>query len=141
MKILAIVLIILAVIISVLPQFTDCQSQGLMLTLANGTQVPMKCHWTAQAEIGLGVPLFVLGVLLFFSRSREARAFLGILGAVLGLFVILFPTVMIGVCSSADHYCNLLMKPALVLAGSLVIATSLAAVIVSLAGSKKTNSG
>jgi hypothetical protein len=141
MKILAIVLIILAVIISVLPQFTDCQSQGLMLTLDNGTQVPMKCHWTAQAEIGLGVPLFVLGILLFISRGREARAYLGILGAVLGLFVILFPTVMIGVCSAADHYCNLLMKPALVLAGSLVIVASLAAVIVSLAGSKKTSTG
>lgn len=136
MKVFAIFLAILAALIILVPQFSDCQSQGLMLTLANGQQVPMKCHWTAQAEIGFGITVFMLGMLLFFSRSRETRSFLGILGVFLGAFVILYPTVLIGVCSSADHYCNLLMKPVLILTGSLVIVISVVIVIISLVGGK-----
>jgi len=131
MKVLAVLLAFLAVLISVVPIFTDCQSEGYMLTLENGKQVPMKCHWTAIAEIGLGVPAFFLGVFLFFSHNRETRIYIGLLGAILGVFIILFPTLLIGVCSSADHTCNLFMKPFLILAGSLVIVISLITTVVS----------
>jgi len=131
MKVLAVALIVLAVLISVVPQFTDCQSQGRQLTLDNGKNVPMKCHWTAVAELVLGITLAVLGIELFFSRRKETRMALGILGVVLGVFVILIPTVLIGVCMSADMLCNSVMKPALILTGSLVAVVSLVVTIVS----------
>ena len=132
MKVLAVALIVLAVLISVVPQFTDCQSQGRQLTLDNGKNVPMKCHWTAIAELVLGITLAVLGIELFFSRRKETRMALGILGMVLGVFVILIPTTLIGVCMMPDMLCNSVMKPALILTGSLVAVVSLVVVIVSI---------
>lgn len=137
MRALAVCLAILAVLISVVPLFTDCESQGRALSLADGRSIPMKCHWTARAELVLGVPLLAVGVMLFFSRRRETRIALGILGVILGVFAILLPTVLIGVCMSADMLCNSLMKPALILTGSLVVVISVASIILAAAGREK----
>jgi hypothetical protein len=124
MKLQAVILMLLAIVIAVLPQFTDCESQGRHLVLADGREIPMKCHWSAAGELGLGFPLLALGAVLFFSRQAETRRALGILGVVLGLIVVLIPTVLIGVCASLEMICNSIMKPALILAGSLVMAVS-----------------
>jgi hypothetical protein len=131
MKVLAVVIIVLAVLIAVVPQFTDCLSQGRQLTLDSGKNVPMKCHWTAIAELVLGIILGVLGIEMFFSRHKETHMALGILGVVLGAFVILVPTILIGVCMSAEMLCNSVMRPTLILAGSLVAVISLAVTIIS----------
>jgi hypothetical protein len=47
------------------------------------------------------------------------------MGIVLGAVVILFPTFLIGVCANPDMLCNMIMKPGLILLGSLVILVSL----------------
>ena len=47
------------------------------------------------------------------------------MGVVLGALVILFPTVLIGVCANPSMLCNMIMKPGLVLFGSLAILASL----------------
>jgi hypothetical protein len=132
MKYLGIVIIVLALVIGVLPQFTDCQSQGRSLTLENGKNVPMKCHWTAIAEIGMAVPLAAIGGMLLFSKRKETWMTLSIIGMVLGVLVILFPTILIGVCTSAMMLCNNLMKPTLILSGILVIAINVVILIGSL---------
>lgn len=129
MRGLALTLALLAMLISLVPQMTDCESQGRALTLADGRQIAMKCHWTARAEMGVGFSIFALGALLFFSHSRETRMTLSLLGIVLGVFVILLPTVLVGVCMSPEMLCNSLMKPLLILTGSLVVAISLAGTI------------
>jgi hypothetical protein len=132
MKLQAVILILLAIVIAVLPQFTDCESQGRHLVLADGRAIPMKCHWSAAGELGLGFPLLALGAVLFFSRQAETRRALGILGVVLGLIVVLIPTVLIGVCASLEMLCNSIMKPALILAGSLVMVVSVWVALLSL---------
>ena len=125
MKIAAIAIVILALVIGIVPLFTDCQSQGRAITLANGKTVPMKCHWTAQAALGTAIPLVGLGSVTAFSRRKETRRALSILGVLLGAVVILLPTYLIGVCASADMLCNSVLKPTLILAGTLIIAISL----------------
>ena len=137
MKVLAVSLLILAVLISLVPQFTDCRSQGRALSLADGRSIPMKCHWTARAELVVGVPLFAVGATLLFSRRRETRIALGVLGMILGVFTILLPTALIGVCMSADMLCNSAMKPALILMGSLVVAFSLASTVLAVVRGEK----
>lgn len=136
MRVLAVFIVILAVLISVVPQFTDCQSQGRALTLESGQKVPMKCHWTARAELVVGIPLFATGAMLFFSQRKETKLVLGILGLILGVLVILLPTGLIGVCMNAEMLCNSVMKPFLILMGSLVIAVSLAITAFSIARGK-----
>ncbi len=129
MKVAAISLVLLAVLIAVVPIFSDCLSAGWMLTLDNGREIPMKCHWTGRAELGLGLPLLAVGVTMFFSRRRESRRNLGIVGVTLGVVTILLPTILIGVCNSPDMPCHSIMQPALTLMGILVIGISLAVAI------------
>jgi uncharacterized membrane protein len=130
-KIAAAIIVVLALVIGILPQFTDCQSQGRALALQNGKTVPMKCHWTAIAEIAMAVPLAGVGAVTAVSKRKESRRILAGLGIVLGIFVILLPTALIGVCASADMLCNSVMKPTLILSGILIVAISLVSLIMS----------
>ena len=126
MKVTAAVIVLLAIVIAVVPQFTDCQSQGMSIKLANGTSIPMKCHWTAMAELGLALPIGAVGLSGGFSGKKEARRLLGMVGVVLGAVAIAIPTVFIGVCAKEDMLCNAVMRPTLILGGVLVIGLSLA---------------
>lgn len=133
MKIIASILVLLALVIGIVPQFADCAAQGRPpLQLQNGKTVPMKCAWTAQAEIAVAVPLGLTGLLLFFSKRKETQRALAILGMVLGVFAVLLPTYLIGVCASPDMLCNALMKPTLILCGTVAAVASLIALAMTL---------
>lgn len=124
MKITAVVMVALALVIGVVPMFTDCQSQGRQLTLDNGRNIPMKCHWTGRAELALAFPLLLTGSLLGFNKRKETLRNLSIVSGVLGIFVIALPTALIGVCANPDMVCNSIMKPTLILLGSLIVMMS-----------------
>jgi hypothetical protein len=133
MKAAGAIIFVLALVIGLVPLFTDCQSQGKAITLANGSTIPMKCHWTGRAELALAVPLLFVGGLMAGSRRRQTLRSISLLGLVLGISAILIPSVLIGVCSNPDMLCNMLMRPTLIFAGTLVSATNLA-VLVALRG-------
>ncbi len=123
-KVMGVFSIVLALAIGILPMFTDCLSQGKALELANGKTVPMKCHWTGIAEIGVALPLAIVGIFEIVSKRKETFNFLSGTGAALGVMAILFPTTLIGVCANPAMLCNMVMKPGLVLSGALAIAVS-----------------
>lgn len=131
MKVAGAAMVLLAIALAVVPMFSDCESAGRMLTLESGRQISMKCHWTGLAELGLGVPVAVVGLAMVFSRSRESRRVLGITGMSLGLVAILLPTGLIGVCVNPDMPCVSVMKPAEILAGVLVMGIGLGVVVFS----------
>lgn len=122
MKIAAIMIVCVALFTGIAPQFADCQSQGKAIQLPNGAQVPMRCHWTARAEIALSVPLLLCGVSMLLTRRKDLWRPQALMTVVLGVFIILLPTVLIGVCARPDMVCRALMKPALILAGGLTVA-------------------
>ncbi len=126
MKVAGIVIVVLALVVGIVPQFTDCQSQGRSLALANGSAVPMKCHWTAMAALGMAIPLLALGGVMALSRRKETQRALSMLGVAMGAVVALLPTALIGVCANAMMLCNNIMQPTLLLSGILIGATSLA---------------
>lgn len=125
MKVIGAILVVLALVIGIVPQFSDCLSQGSAITMPNGNTMPMRCHYTRQAEIAVALPLLAVGVLMLVSRRRQTLRVLCILGMVLGLSAIIIPAYLIGVCASEDMICNMLMRPTLLFAGVLVMATSL----------------
>ena len=125
MKLAGVLLIILALAIGIVPQIYECQAQGRApLKLENGKTVPMKCHWTAEAEIAVAVPLALVGVMTIASKRKESHQVLSILGVTLGLFTILLPTALIGVCMSNEMLCNSLMKPTLIFSGLVAMGIS-----------------
>jgi hypothetical protein len=124
MKVLGSLILILALVAAVVPQFSDCQSQGRALTLQNGKTVAMKCHWTAEATLATAGPLFLLGGMIFTSKRKETLRALSVLGLAAGAFLILLPTALIGVCSSPEMICNSVMKPTLILTGILTMGIS-----------------
>lgn len=130
-KTMGILMIVLALVIAIVPLFTDCLANGKTLTTADGRSVPMKCHWTAIAEIGMAVPLALIGVFNITSKRKETFSTLNLISTILGAFVILFPTVLIGVCANPMMSCNMIMKPTLILSGILVIGASLVALVTS----------
>ncbi len=131
MRVVAAILIIAALVVAIVPQFTDCLSQGRTLQLANGNTTPMKCHWTAQAMIALGTLLAGVGVLLAFSKRRESQRHLGLLAGLSGVVVVLVPTVIIGVCANNAMLCNSLMQPILILSGVITAALGMGVAVVS----------
>lgn len=124
-KITGALIIVLALAIGIVPLFTDCLSQGLQLTTSAGMKVPMKCHWTAIAEIGVAIPLALIGIMSFISKHKETLRAINTVGAAMGALAILFPTALIGVCSNPAHLCNMVERPALILGGTLVLGVTL----------------
>ena len=118
-KVLGIGLAALAIALAVVPRFTDCQSQGLVITMQNGKTTPMKCHWTGVAELGVAIPLGVVGIMMAVTRKKETGTFLSIAGVALAGVAVALPNGLIGVCSMPTHTCVSTMKPALTAMGSV----------------------
>ena len=123
-KIIGVLFIALALVIGIVPVLTDCLAAGRSLTTTNGMSVPMKCHWTALAEIGAAVPLALVGIFSMTSKRKETFRALSGFGGALGALVVLFPTVLIGVCANPAMPCNMIEKPALILSGIIALAAS-----------------
>ncbi len=81
----------------------------------------MKCHWTAQAELGIGLLIAALGVFLLLSSSAQTRLGLSAAAALAGVLVILFPAVIIGGCGMSTMECQTTAFPALYLLGALIV--------------------
>ena len=129
MKFVAILMVFLAILIGIVPQFTNCAADGRALTLADGRTIPMKCHWTAQAEVAVAAPLVVTAGLLATSKRKETVRVASIVAAVLGIFVVALPTLLVGVCARPEMICNAIMKPSLIAMGGTVTALSLYGVV------------
>ena len=118
-KIFGLVLVALAIAVAVVPHFTDCQSRGSLVALANGNQIPMKCHWTGVAEIGAAIPMAAVGIMTVASRRKETLTYLSITGIALAGVILALPNGLIGTCALATHVCNTLMKPSLTAMGGV----------------------
>jgi hypothetical protein len=129
MKAIGTIIAALALVIGLVPQFSDCLSQGSAIELPSGTSIPMRCHWTRQAEVAVALPLGVVGIIMVASRRRSALRALSIVAMSLGLAAVLLPTYLIGVCASEEMICSMVMKPTLLFAGILTIAVGLVGIV------------
>ena len=130
-KILGVVTVVLGIIVAAEPHyiFPVCQYYGMLVQTAAGTNIPMKCYWTAMAEVGLGALIVVTGIVLILSKQNETRRALGFVLAALGVVVALVPADLIGVCGMAEHPCRMATQPALILLGAVTIIIGMMAIV------------
>jgi hypothetical protein len=86
--------------------------------------VYMKCHWSAQAEIGVGALIAALGVALVVFAHPKTRLGLGIgifLAAVLALLI---PHGLIGGCPMPAMACRKVAFPAITVVSILLLAAA-----------------
>ncbi len=105
--------------------FPVCQYKGMMIEVKKGGFAPMKCTYTARAEIILGILTIVIALMLMIARESESRRLLNILFLILGVLVILVPTWIIGICMSPTMPCRYGTLPFLELMGGLIIGVTL----------------
>lgn len=109
-------LIALGLVIALGPQ--------LFFKVCDTSEKVMKCFWTGRTELGIGVVIAILGLLLLVFRSPSVR-----LGLVIGVFLVsilsvLVPTVLIGVCGMATMQCRVHTLPSLIVSGILTAVVS-----------------
>ena len=78
---------------------------GKMLELANGNQVPMKCHWAGQAAIAISVIIITAAVMALLAK-KEYKGLM-IVNAVAAVILFLVFTSLIGVCASETMRCQI----------------------------------
>ena len=103
------------------------------------TDMPMACHYTAQAALGIGIVIALREERHGLEENFVAeatRAGLDIANAVLGVLVILVPTVLIGVCKGAMMHCHMVTLPTLVVLGVLTTVFSVIAAYLDLKPAK-----
>jgi hypothetical protein len=81
----------------------------------------MKCHWSAQAEIGVGALIAALGLVSLFFASPKTR-----LGIIIGIFLssilaLLIPHILIGGCAMDSMPCRKVAFPAITVIGILLL--------------------
>ena len=78
---------------------------GKMLELANGNQVPMKCHWAGQAAIAISVIILAAAVMALLAK-KEYKGLM-VVNAASAVVLFLVFTSLIGVCASAEMRCQI----------------------------------
>jgi hypothetical protein len=117
------ILVFLGIIIILTPWviFPVCEMHGLFVETKTGMKLPMPCGYTGRAETGIGALIVVSGGLLIAKKSADTIQAVGVFSIASGILVILYPTVLIGMCKLADHPCRQLTLPALEILGAAVI--------------------
>jgi hypothetical protein len=95
------------------------------------------CHWSAQAEIGVGALIAALGIGLVICEDRKIC-----LGLAIGIFlssivVLCIPHILIGGCAMPSMACRKMAFPCITLAGIVLMVYSLVNILFFSGGWKK----
>lgn len=115
--------IVTGLLIAIGPQsiFHVCRSDGDMV---------MRCFYTAQAELGVGLLITVLGILFLFEKKRTAQITTAVGIAFSSIIAFLIPNFLIGVCGSAHMHCKAVTQPALTLISIITFVISAGVAVV-----------
>ena len=91
--------------------FPGCEMHGLFTETKAGAKLPMPCGYTARAETGIGALIVVAGGIASWTKYTGNKTGSRCIQLACGVLVILFPTVIIGMCRLADHPCRQLPFP------------------------------
>ena len=127
--------IIFGSIVIVLGLFIALGPQFLFKVCAHGEKAYPHCHWTGQAEIGMGFLIASLGVCMMVFTDPKTHLGLAI-GVFLAGFIALFiPNVLIGGCGMMTMQCRKVAFPALTVESVILLIFS--AIMVTIIEMKK----
>lgn len=120
----ALLFLALGIAVMVVPEtvFPVCSHK---IQTASGGFIPMKCFWTARAELGAGGLIACGGFFLACFSSPRIRAGIALMLLPAGLLTMLVPTWLIGVCPGETMPCHMGTQPALCLLGGVTILAAL----------------
>jgi hypothetical protein len=81
----------------------------------------MRCHWSAQAEIGIGGLIAVLGIALVIFSAPQTRLGLTIGIFLSGVLALLIPHTLIGGCAMHSMACRKVTFPAITVISILLL--------------------
>ena len=81
----------------------------------------MKCHWTAQAEIGIGSSIAALGIALIIFANAKTRLGLSIAVCLSGILALLIPHALIGGCAMHSMPCRKIAFPTITVISILLL--------------------
>lgn len=84
------------------------------------------CHYSFVAETGVAASVAAAAVMSIVASGIEAPKLMSVVTAVGGVFMILFPTVLIGVCETPMMACHYGDLPVWNLLGGLLVVISIA---------------
>ncbi len=116
-------LTLLGVSIIVVPQFIFPVCETTIETAFGGV-LPMRCHWTGQAEIGVGALLSIGGLVICLVADPRVRLGVALMTACAALLAAAIPTEIIGVCPGRMMHCRIGTLPALLLLSGIAFAVS-----------------
>ena len=91
-----------------------------MITLENGNQVHMKCHYAGQAVVLLAAVILVAAIVAFLAKKDHKIVQLVVIAASVAIFVVF--TDCMGICMMPDMACHGTALWARVLAGVAAVA-------------------
>lgn len=89
----------------------------------------MKCHWTARAELGLGISISILGLILLIQKAYNSQLAANLSLIINGVLAYLIPNVLIGVCDGVHMHCHAVARPALSILSALTVAIAIINVV------------
>ncbi len=120
-RIIGITIIILGVFLLVTPRYIFPVCGVGRYAPEPGTPIGKHgCHDTLKAETALGIALLPLGLVPVMWPRRKVLMGVSIATLLTALLVILFPTVITGICKMPTMPCRLGTQPALVIEGILL---------------------
>lgn len=131
--IISLVFVVLGLLVILVPTYLlpVCAPMEVISPVVN-VQTPahvavkyMKCHWTGQAEMGIGAVIMALGLLMLLSRSACVRLGLSLSVICVAMLAAAIPTVLIGVCPGEMMPCHMGTLPALLLLSGLLVVIAL----------------
>ena len=120
--IISLVVVVLGLLIALGPQF-------LFKTCAPHSSTYPLCHWSARAELGMGMLIAALGICLFVFDDPKTQIGLTIGVFLSSILVIGIPFALIGGCKGADMDCKRFAFPALLVEGIILLVFSILIVI------------
>lgn len=113
--IIGIIVILAGLMYMLIPQFILPVCEYLP-----GNGPPMKCFWSARAELGLGAAVIFGGLLLLLLGNTATRLGISLMLLAVTILTAATPTVLIGACRLDHMPCRAGALPALILLSGLL---------------------